>query len=93
MNRELGLGVWNDFHALGKLLAQFPPTETVRAVASELAAAAPEMTYADPPRGLDRLRLWLYGYSLRLQMLIRGRSHRKYVQLERRWRTVREIVE
>lgn len=93
VNRELGLGVWNDFHALGKLLAQFPPTETVRAVASELAAAAPEMTYADPPRGLDRLRLWLYGYSLRLQMLIRGRSHRKYVQLERRWRTVREIVE
>ena len=39
--------------------------------------------------GLDRLRLWLYGCSLRLQMALRGRNHRKYAQLERRLRTVR----
>lgn len=89
VNRELGLGVWNDFHALGKILAQFPQTETVRAVADELAAAENEMAYADPPKGLVRLGLWLYGCSLRLQMILRGKRHRKYVQLENRWRTVR----
>lgn len=89
VNRELGLGVWNDLHALGKILARFPQTETVRAVAAELAAAAPAATFAAPPRGLDRLRLGLYGWSLRLQMLLRGRRHRKYAQLARRWRTVK----
>jgi len=88
VNRELGMGVWNDFHALGKILAKFPQTERVREVASELAALEPKMGFAAPPRGLDRLRLWGYGVSLRLQMLLRGRKHRKYVQLERRWRTV-----
>lgn len=89
VNRELGLGVWNDFHALGKILAQFPQTETVKAVAAELAADEASMTFAAPPKGMDRVRLWLYGCSLRLQMLLRGREHRKYAQLERRWRTVR----
>jgi serine/threonine protein kinase len=89
VNRDLGLGVWNDFLALARLLAKFPQTEAVRAARAELAAGAGEMTYADPPRGQDRLRLWLYGWSLRAQMLLRGRRHRKYAQLERRWRTVR----
>lgn len=89
VNRELGLGVWNDFHALGKILALFPQTETVKSVAAELASVAPGMAFSSPPKGMDRLRLWLYGCSLRLQMLIRGRRHRKYAQLERRWRTVR----
>ncbi|MCQ2391926.1 MAG: hypothetical protein MJ240_10935 [Kiritimatiellae bacterium] len=89
VNRELGLGVWNDYHALGKIIAQFPQTEKVKSVAAELASVAPEMAFASPPKGLDRLRLWFYGCSLRLQMLIRGRKHRKYAQLERRWRTVR----
>ena len=89
VNRELGLGVWNDFHALGKLLARFPQTAAVKAVAAELAAVEPEMTFARPPRGGTAFRLWLYGCSLRLQMLLRGRRHRKYAQLERRWRTVR----
>lgn len=89
VNRELGLGVWNDFHALGKILARFPQTETVCRVADELAAEAPQMTYADPPGRLDRVRLWLYGCSLRLQMFLRGKGHRKYPQLLNRWRTVR----
>ena len=89
VNRELGLGVWNDFHALGKILAQFTQTEKVRSVAAELATVASGMAFSAPPKGMDRLRLWLYGCSLRLQMLIRGRKHRKYAQLERRWRTVR----
>lgn len=89
VNRELGLGVWNDFHALGKILARFPQTEMVRRVARELADEAPGMTFAAPPGRLDRVRLWLYGCSLRLQMLLRGRRHRKYPQLLHRWRTVR----
>ena len=89
VNRELGLGVWNDFHALGKILARFPQTATVRAVEAELAAGVDEMTYADPPRGFVRIGLWLYGCSLRLQMILRGKKHRKYIQLENRWRTVR----
>lgn len=89
VNRELGLGVWNDYHALGKLLAQFPQTDAVKAVMAELAAVASEMSFARPPRGGTAFRLWLYGCSLRLQMLLRGRKHRKYAQLERRWRTVR----
>ena len=89
VNRDLGPGVWNDFRALARILADFPQTETVKAVASELSAEAPNMSYADPPKGLVRLKLWLYGCSLRLQMLVRGRRHRKYAQLERRWRTVR----
>ncbi len=89
VNRELGLGRWDDAHALGKILARFPQTATVKAVRDELAAASSEMSYAAPPRGLDRARLWLYGCSLRVQMLLRGRRHRKYAQLERRWKTVR----
>lgn len=89
VNRELGLGVWNDFHALGKILAKFPQTETVKRVAAELVASVAEMAYTDPPKGLTRLALWCYGCSLRLQMLLRGKKHRKYVQLENRWRTVR----
>ena len=89
VNRELGLGVWNDFHALGKVLDLFPRTEAVRAARARLSEEAPAQTFSAPPRGRDRVRLWLYGCSLRLQMLLRGRRHRKYAQLERRWRTVR----
>lgn len=89
VNRELGLGVWNDFHALGKILAKFPQTPRVREVAAELAQEASAMSFAASPTGWTRLRLWLYGCSLRLQMILCGRRHRKYVQLENRWRTVR----
>lgn len=89
VNRELGLGVWNDFHALGKILAKFPQTAAVKAASAELAQEAPTMGFADPPKGLDRVRLWFYGCSLRLQMLLRGKRHRKYPQLLNRWRTVR----
>ena len=88
VNRELGLGVWNDFHALGKLLARFPQTPAVKAAAAAIAAAAPRMGIAAPPGRLDRFRLFCYGLSLRLQMILRGKRHRKYAQLERRWRTV-----
>ena len=91
VNRELGLGVWNDFAALRSVLARFPQTDAVRAVAAELAAAEPEMTYADPPRGYARFGLWVYGWSLRIQLLFHTRKYRKYAQLERRWRTVRCI--
>ena len=88
VNRELGLGVWNDFHALGKILAQLPQTETVRAVAARLAAEAPSQAISAPPDALTRLKLRLYALSLRCQMLLRGKSHRKYAQLERRLRTI-----
>lgn len=91
VNRELGLGVWNDFAALRSVLARFPQTDAVRAVAAELAAAEPEMTYADPPWGYARFGLWVYGWSLRIQLLFHTRKYRKYAQLERRWRTVRCI--
>ena len=88
VNRELGLGVWNDFHALWKILAKFPQTPAVRKAVAEIVSEAPLMTYSDPPDALTRLRLRMYGVSLRIQMLLRGRRHRKYVQLENRWRTV-----
>lgn len=88
VNRELGLGVWNDFHALGKILAQLPQTNAVRAVAARLAAAAPSQSISAPPDALTRVKLRLYALSLRVQMLLRGRHHRKYAQLERRWRTI-----
>ena len=89
VNRELGLGVWNDYHALGKILAQLPQTAGVKAAMEELAARAEEMTYADPPNRRTRVKLWFYALSLRVQMLLRGRRHRKYAQLERRWRTIK----
>ncbi len=89
VNRELGLGIWNDFSALSAILARFPQTPEVRDARCRLDGMAPMMKYCDPPRGLDRIRLWAYGCSLRFQMLLRGKNHRKYVQLERRWRTVR----
>ena len=88
VNRELGLGVWNDFHALGKILAQLPQTETVRAVAARLAAEAPSQAISAPPDALTQLKLRLYALSLRCQMLLRGKRHRKYAQLERRLRTI-----
>lgn len=89
VNRELGLGVWNDFHALWKILAKFPQTPAVKAAIAEIVSEAPLMTYSDPPDGFTRFRLWLYALSLRAQMLLRGKKHRKYAQLERRWRTVK----
>ena len=88
VNRELGLGVWNDFHALGKILAQLPQTEAVRAASARLVAEGPEMVFAAPPDAMTRLKLRLYAVSLRLQMALRGRKHRKYAQLERRYRTI-----
>ncbi len=89
VNRELGLGVWNDFHALGKVLAQLPQTAAVRAVAAELAAGEKEMSFSRPPNRATRFKLWLYGCSLRFQMLLNARRPEKRARLERRWRTVR----
>ena len=89
VNRELGLGVWNDFHALGKVLAHLPQTAAVRATAARLAAVAPEMTFSAPPDRWTRFRLGLYGCSLRFQMLLNCRRPEKRARLERRWRTVR----
>ena len=88
VNRELGLGVWNDFHALGKILAQLPQTAAVRAVAARLSAEGRTMAFAAPPDAMTRLKLRLYAVSLRLQMALRGRRHRKYAQLDRRYRTI-----
>ena len=88
VNRELGLGTWNDFHALGKILAQLPQTAAVRDVAARLAAEAPSQSISAPPDALTRMKLRLYALSLRVQMLLRGKRHRKYAQLERRWRTI-----
>ena len=87
VNRELGLGVWNDFHALWKMLARFPQTPAVKAAISEIVSEAPMMMHSCPPGAFTRLRLRLYAASLRAQMLLRGKRHRKYAQLERRWRT------
>ena len=89
VNRELGLGVWNDFHALGKVLALLPQTTAVKTASAWLAAEAPQMSFSAPPKGWTRFRLWLYGYSLRLQMLLNCRRPEKRARLERRWRTVR----
>ena len=88
VNRELGLGVWDDFHALGKILAQLPQTAAVRAVAARLSAEGRTMAFAAPPGAMTRLKLRLYAVSLRLQMALRGRRHRKYAQLDRRYRTI-----
>lgn len=88
VNRELGLGVWNDFHALGKILAQLPQTDAVRAASARLATEGPAMAFAVPPDAMTRLKLRLYAVSLRMQMAWRGRRHRKYAQLDRRYRTI-----
>lgn len=90
VNREMGLGVWNDFRAMANLLAEMPQTDKVRAAAAALAARADAMTFASPPDRVTRVRLRLYGISLRLQMMLRGRRSKKYAQLERRWRTVKQ---
>ena len=88
VNRELGLGVWNDFHALGKVLALLPQTAAVKDVAAWLAAEAPQMTFAAPPDRMTRFKLRLYALSLRFQMFLnRGRAE-KYARLARRWRTI-----
>lgn len=88
VNRELGLGVWNDIHALWKLLAEFPQTDFVKSVRTSLSERTAGMAFSSPPDRMTRIKLALYGLSLRLQMLLRGKRHRKYAQLERRWRTV-----
>lgn len=89
VNRELGLGVWNDFHALGKILGLLPQTDAVAAARRQLADTVGAMTFAAPPDRLTRVKLWCYALSLRLQMALRGRRHRKYAPLERRWRTIK----
>ncbi len=85
VNPELGLGVWNDFHALGKVLALLPQTAAVKDVSAWLAAEAPQMTFAAPPDRLTRFKLRLYAVSLRVQMLLHPR---KRAQLARRWHTI-----
>lgn len=89
VNRDLGVGVWNDFRALVDILARFPQTAAVRATAARLAADAPAMTFARPPKRWTRLRLRLYAGSLRVQMFLNRRRPEKYARLERRWRTIR----
>ena len=71
-------------------------TAAVAVLASEKSAcvaysivAVPEMAFAAPPKGWTRFRLWLYGCSLRFQMLLNCRRPEKHARLERRWRTVR----
>ena len=88
VNRDLPLGHWNDFMALAAVLAQFPPTRAVTAARERLLSEAKEMTFAAPPNAMERLKLFGYAISLRLQMLLRGKRHRKYAQLERRYRTI-----
>ena len=88
VNRELGLGVWNDFHALWKLLAEFPQTEFVKSVRANLSERMAGEGFSARPDKWTRMKLWMYGLSLRLQMALRGKRHRKHAQLERRWRTV-----
>ena len=88
VNRELGLGVWNDCHALGKILAHFPQTDRVRDVRRRLAELQPTTGVSAPPDLLTLARLSFYAVSLRLQMLFRGRKYRKYAQLVRRYRTI-----
>lgn len=90
VNRELGLGVWNDCLALADVLRRLPQTAAVKSAIERLVAEADEMTFACPPDRVTRFKLRLYGLSLRVQMLLRGRGHRKYAQLERRWRTACE---
>lgn len=89
VNREMGLGVWNDFAAMERTLSVFPQTAAVAAARRSLSDRAGAMTFAAPPDAATRMKLWMYGLSLRLQMFLRGRRHRKYAQLERRWRTVK----
>ena len=89
VNRELGLGVWNDFHALWKILARLPQTTAVKKATADVVSEAPLMTYSDPPGFFTRIKLGMYAVSLRIQMLLRGKKHRKYVQLENRWRTIK----
>ena len=81
-------GDWNDFRALAAVLAQFPQTKAVAAARERLLAEADGMTFAAPPNIAERLKLFGYAISLRLQMLLRGKRHRKYAQLERRYRTI-----
>ena len=88
VNRELGLGVWNDFHALGKVLALLPQTAAVKDAAAWLAAEAPQMTFAAPPDRLTRFKLRLYAVSLRFQMFLNRNRPEKFARLERRWRTI-----
>lgn len=84
VNHELGLGVWNDFHAFRKILSRFPQTDVVREVVDWISARESEMGFSSPPDLLTRFRLLGYACSLRLQMFLRGRRHRKYRQLENR---------
>lgn len=88
VNRDLPLGHWNDFRALAAVLAQFPQTKAVAAARERLLAEADGMTFAAPPNTAERIKLFGYAISLRLQMLLRGKRHRKYAQLERRYRTI-----
>lgn len=88
VNRDLGLGTWNDFYALVAVLGQLPQTATVRRVATELAADAPKMTFAAPPGRWTRFRLWLYAQSLALQMLLHAGNREKVAKLKRRRDTI-----
>ncbi len=88
VNRELGLGVWNDFLALGNVLALLPQTAAVKDAAAWLAAEAPQMTFAAPPDRPTRFKLRLYALSRRSQMRLKRNRPEKFARLERRWRTI-----
>ena len=88
VNRELGLGVWNDFLALGNVLALLPQTAAVKDAAAWLVAEAPQMTFAAPPDSLTRFKLRLYALSLRVQMFFNRNRPEKFARLQRRWRTI-----
>lgn len=91
VNRDHRPGYWNDYEALVRILRRFPQTPEVGAAIAELQAGAAEMTVEVPPSGMVRFKLGLYALSLRLQMVLRGKRHRKYAQLRRRYLSVKGL--
>ncbi len=88
VNRDLGLGRWNDFAAMANILKSFPRTAKVDAAIAKLEAKAPSMTFSAPPSRGERTKLMLYAISLRFQMLLKRRDSEKYARLKRRFDTI-----
>lgn len=92
MNRELGVGRWDDIPPLIYILSQLPPTETTRNAVKRLEGLGATSMFSAPVPPAVFLWLRLHAFSLRLRLLLHPSGERSD-RLRYRLKTVMDAIE
>ncbi len=89
VNHDLGAGRWNDAAALERMAAMLPETENTIRIRAVLRQKSDVAGFSAPPALFDRIRLGIYGLSLRMQLLARADGTEKAARLRHRLRRIK----